>query len=111
MLTSIPAALLTTTCPRSIRGTSLAKNKRSPKVRAQLAAELHDGRSVVTWLTDGQHRSEIARRLLAAAAVGSSASDRRDQVERNNIQPFDPGLPGLGSPQSWKQGSWRTWER
>ena len=32
-------------------------------------------------------------------------------LERDDIQPFDPGLPGFDSPQSWKQGNWRTWAR
>ena len=40
----------------------------------------------------------------------------RDEVaakllERDDIQPFDPGLPGFGAPQSWRLGSWRTWAR
>jgi hypothetical protein len=40
-------------------------------------------------------RDEVAARLL----------------ERNDVQPFDPGLPGFGGPQSWKLGNWREWTR
>jgi hypothetical protein len=32
-------------------------------------------------------------------------------LERNDVQPFDPGLPGFGEPQSWKLGNWREWTR
>jgi hypothetical protein len=28
-------------------------------------------------------------------------------LERNDVQPFDLGLPGFGGPQSWKLGNWR----
>jgi hypothetical protein len=40
----------------------------------------------------------------------------RDEVaakllERNDVQPFHLGLPGLGKPQSWKLGNWRDWTR
>ena len=30
---------------------------------------------------------------------------------RNDIQPYDLGLPGFGGPQSWRLGDWRTWTR
>jgi hypothetical protein len=32
-------------------------------------------------------------------------------LERGDIQPLDPGLPGFGGPQSWKIGNWRQWSR
>jgi hypothetical protein len=32
-------------------------------------------------------------------------------LERNDVQPFDLGLPGFGGPQSWKLGNWRDWTR
>lgn len=32
-------------------------------------------------------------------------------LERNDVQPFDLGLPEFGGPQSWKFGNWRTWRR
>jgi hypothetical protein len=37
-----------------------------------------------------------------------------DLLMREDVQPFDSGLPGLGGPQSWKRGkpgAWRTWKR
>ena len=41
---------------------------------------------------------------------GGRASDEitRALLEREDIQPFDPDLPGFGSPQSWKRGNWRS---
>ena len=74
--------------PREIRGTPLAKNKLSPKVRARRVR-----RSVVTGIIDGQHRSEIFRQLLAAAVVGSSDSDQRDQDVNSSGVP-DPKPSG-----------------
>jgi hypothetical protein len=47
------------------------------------------------WPHGGKVPDEIATALL----------------ERDDIQPFDLGLPGFGFPQSWKQGNWRTWAR
>jgi hypothetical protein len=35
-------------------------------------------------------------------------------LTREDIQPFDSGLPGIGGPQSWqrgKPGAWRDWRR
>ena len=32
-------------------------------------------------------------------------------LERDDIQPFDLGLPGFGASQSWRLGSWRAWGR
>jgi hypothetical protein len=32
-------------------------------------------------------------------------------LQRDDIQPLDPGLPGFGGPQSWKRGNWRQWSR
>jgi hypothetical protein len=35
-------------------------------------------------------------------------------LERDDVQPFDPGLPEIGGPQSWrlgKPGAWRAWKR
>jgi hypothetical protein len=43
------------------------------------------------WPDGGRVSDEIARALL----------------EREDIQPFDPDLPGFGSPQSWKRSNWR----
>jgi hypothetical protein len=40
----------------------------------------------------------------------------RDEVaakllERDDVQPFELGLPGFGGPQSWRLGNWREWTR
>ena len=40
----------------------------------------------------------------------------RDEVaakllERDDVQPFDLGLPGFGGPQTWRLGNWREWTR
>jgi hypothetical protein len=32
-------------------------------------------------------------------------------LERNDIQPFDLGLPGFGGPHSRRLGNWREWTR
>jgi hypothetical protein len=32
-------------------------------------------------------------------------------LERDDVQPFDPGLPEIGGPQSWRLGRWREWRR
>jgi hypothetical protein len=87
MLNITPPVLLATR-PRKIRGTPLAKNKLSPKVRAR-----RDGRSVITGLIDGQHRSEVVRRFLTAAFVGLSGSDRRDRDVNSSGVP-DPKPSG-----------------
>ena len=44
------------------------------------------------WPDGGRVSDEIARALL----------------EREDIQPFDPDLPGFGSSQSWKRSNWRS---
>jgi hypothetical protein len=40
-------------------------------------------------------RNEVAAKLL----------------ERDDVQPFDLGLPGLWGPRSWRLGNWREWTR
>ena len=53
------------------------------------------GAGFYVWPRGGRVPDDIARVLL----------------ERNDIQPFDPRLPGFGGPQSWRLGEWREWGR